>query len=155
MSEATDPFSQIDAALWAQAEADADFTASVRAGNRRRTGVKVGRLPADAPEVDLFPVPGGAIDLFQTSSSSRFIQNFAFAVKTQTQTPAEGIFPIKWILIRAMAQAQDKLGLPELVTKVRFTDSVETRENELARNGWQMLLGVTVEFRVANTSLQT
>ena len=151
----SDPFSQIHLALWAQLESHTGFTDMVKVGNRvKKTDLKQRLMPNDAPRVGIFPAPGGGVDLFQTSSASRFVQNFSVEMQTNNQWPEDALFPLKWEIVKAMAKADDQLGMPSLVTKVRITDAAESREDAAGQSaGWAGVLTISVEFRVANTTL--
>lgn len=115
MSE-VDPFTQIFNAFWEMLEASEDFCRLVPLNNRRKESVtsrlvqKPSVQSADLPEVYVVPT-SITPHLNSTSNSSCFTVSWEIRVTTGDQRATQKILELSWVIIRALANWQTKLGV--------------------------------------------
>lgn len=145
-----DPFTQLINRLWEILESDARFTARFRLKNRKKLqrDTKDIRSNADLEELELVPV-GSTVGLKDTWNRTRVTQRFALRFATEKPEVDRELFPIKWILVTALAKSGADLGL-SFVYNVNVTDNQETLSQTLefkqGKSGWTGSLGIEVEM---------
>ena len=164
-----DPFTQVYSALWNLLESHAEFTGLVKLANRIRYVADADRRPgkpqvtaSDLPEVRIVPA-GGPIRVAPSSTSGcSVVEDFLVQIASGDQRLQQAAFPVKWQVLRALANGRDQLGLP-FVRKLRCVEARETLSpapgaagNAAADRGvggWSVLLRVSVEMWFSNDDL--
>ena len=105
-----DPITTVYNALWGILEADAEFTALVKAGNRikfsgdNQNPLKDQAITSDYPEVRIVS-QGSVPHVLRTSNSSSLIKTFAIQILSGDQRLDAIQFPLEWIIYRALASS--------------------------------------------------
>ena len=166
-----DPFSQMEAALWAAIEGDSVLSQLVRPNNRIKfhgsDDEPVGDRSSDADFPELTVVPdGGSFDERSSSSSCTIRQAYIIAIKTNNTRTATAnlktINLIKWRLFVALQRQRHRnSGSPGLLAGVPgvrkfdfagYTDSIdEDTINDAGLAGWSCALRIelTAVFDIA------
>jgi hypothetical protein len=162
-----DPFSAIHNRLWAVLEAVPQITAAVPERNRvkadRRGPAKTATRSGLAALLDILPAPGGGGSFKSSSSSATFVQNFVIRLRTPDPELTRTVFPLKWRILSALANAGDNLGLG-FVTQIALVDLDEPLapldgttdpDEDPAPPGWAAVVGVSVRFNVSTAELMS
>lgn len=171
MADATDPLSLVYNALWDLLEAHTGLTGLVAVGNRVKydafgmVSSKDVLQDADVPEVAIIPI-GLTYGLQISSSSTEFVQRYAAELVTGTSQLAQtgGFLPVKWEVIRALADWQSVLTAltwesQNFVKTLRggdLTDSLLRDGGPGARKitGWRSLMMFEVTMYLTTASIQ-
>ena len=147
----TDPWTQVLNRLWAILEANAAFAALVKPGNRikftdtaNQNPIKENIQAGDLPEVTIEPTT--AQDQWAyTSTSVGFTQVWSVKLATNDMRLVGAASPLRWIVVKTLFEAGDKIGL-DFVVSTRISpcllntyDPVENRGTK----GWTVLCTLT------------
>lgn len=160
-----DPFSAIHGRLWEILEAVPQITGPVPAANRiradKRGPAKTATRSGLSALLDILPAPGGGGNFRSSSSSATFVQNFVIRLRTPDPELTRTVFPLKWRILSALANAGDNLGLP-FVTQIAIVDLDEPlapadgnvdADEDPAPPGWAAVVGISVRFNVSLAEL--
>ena len=158
------PFTLVYDALWDLAEANSNLMQWIATNNRRKydswIGIKENISSADLPELALLTDGGNGIYYF-TSSESRFLRYYSWAITTGDYN-INGIYnQVCWELYRAMSNFCSVLSQLTwdsriFVTKANLADLREgTLLTDLNRNikGWASIWRAEVEMTFSTKSL--
>lgn len=160
----TNPFSQIKDALRGYLGRHWDAMdpinpAKVRVANRwMHKGLKQYFQAADLPAVDIRAAEGVDSKPFATSDTGLFARNFELGIATDDRSQEDpSLDQVEWELIRVAAQAAiERLGLPNLVTKVETVNTRQTREDPSESRGrgtWTGVVTIAVGFQVPRAAI--
>lgn len=166
MSAPVTPFSKVFDEIWNLLEANSDFTNIVSLGNRikfnndnTRDPLKENVASEDMPEVVL-ATSGAAINLGNTSSSTRVAQNYSLIVNTGDLRINTYINTINWLFLCCLSDWHTSLtaltwcGLP-FVKTVRVAGVVvgqSQQERNRGITGWGAVWNIEVEMFFAKSS---
>lgn len=165
-----DPYTTVAAALWMILEADADFVAIVKPGNRikfmglARDPIKEQVSGADLPEVRIVVSSSSP---HQKGSSNMTTDRVTFEIQVSSgdQRIDKWHLPLKWIVFKAMARARMKwtqLGTQikwnggRFISEVKAATATEgVSQTDLNRGimGWSAVWAVEVEMFFALSDL--
>lgn len=150
MAVETDPLSQIHQAIWEILEASNLFTGMVRPenrvklfGDRKGDPFKEQIREGDLPEVRVIPV-SQEINTHATSNSLRVLYRWEIQVSTGEKRLLPVIFPLSWIVLRALYNWSTKMNLltwggETFVVRSELTETLfGVTDKDLARGvpGW-------------------
>lgn len=156
----SDPITLVYDALWSILENSDDFTNAVLVGNRIKFSgtntapIKEETITNDYPEVRIVSV-SSTPHIFRTSNGSSLVKQFAIQILTGDQRVTEKLFPLEWIIYRALVNGLSTLlGLEwngkkfvKNVTPISVGDSFRTdRELTPAIRGWLSVWACNVEM---------
>ena len=152
LTSSSNPFTLIYEALWDLLESDTDFTDNVRPANRikftssSRDPRKKALQDADAPYVEIAPSDGN-IEFYSTSEAHVFEMQYDIRVFTGDLRVNKKLYPLVWIIIKALSNANDTLDL-DYVQSVRVSSlDVMEFDKDLNRgtSGWGFAIKVLVK----------
>lgn len=176
-TQSTDPFSQVERALWTMLEAHEGFTDRVRSGNRVKFSGGNSRSPmkdevsaADLPEVRI--IPAGKVEQLEIDSTACHVAGtWQIQIATGDQRTDEAgdlagsdkaygasVFPVQWEILRALQGWRTHIKTltwsgETFVTafKIGGPTSEGTTDTDLNRGvkGWSSILSVTVFMHFA------
>jgi len=157
------PFKVIERGLWTLLEANAQFADLVKLQNRIKYSVTAqpnpgadARLDSELPEVSLRP--NGCKWSNRGSNSTVIDQTFAIDVLTGDKRTTWYYSDVKWALIQVVVKSLRTLpswSMPTGCTLLKVwydgsTDELEAGEG--IRDGWTMLMNITVSFHMNETT---
>ena len=160
MSAPITPFSKVYDEIWNLLEADVDFTNLFAVGNRikfnddeTRDAIKQNVTTEDLPEV-MLSVSGAAVNLGNTSSSTRIAQTYALIVNTGDMRVNRYINAINWLFLCKLNSWNTSLSallwVGETFVKTVRVTSVNTGQSQQDRNrgihGWGAVWNIEVEM---------
>lgn len=164
-----DPYTLTYRALWAMLERSDRFSAVVRPGNRiKLDGVDRAPFKEDISEADLPEVRIVEIDstpqLYRASNCDTDTVKYEIQVSTGDQRLTRLLYPLKWIIFCAMADATDYLrqavvwhGTNPVVSAlpVSVASGVSTLDLNRGLKGWSGVWAVQVQFAFASNLIRS
>ncbi len=164
---ADNPLTRVYDAIWDLFTGVTEFSEFFNVGNiidfsdeSTRDPLKINAATEDMPECILVP-ENMTPNLFDSSSSTKIIQNYAFIIHTGDLRLHAYILKINWIALVALKNWKTTLGQLQwkgenFVKVVRIQDSTIGRtegERERRINGWSSIFRVSVEMHLKTENI--
>jgi len=154
-----DPFTLVARSIWDTLEAHTRFADLVPANNRiklidgARDPIKDQISVEDLPEVRMLPA-GSSFHAHRTSNSTSCMQRYALQVSTGDIRMNKWLFPVKWIIFRALKDWPTTLGTVLWNTKVfvknvilnEAADGINEADLSRGIKGWSTIWSCEVEM---------
>ncbi len=161
----SDPFTTVYDALWAHMETVSALTDLVLGGNRikfdNKNPIRDRESTTDTPELRI--IPTGAQPLTPMSSNStEFIEQYEVAISTGDQRLGASLFPLRWVLFKALGSAQAAMIAVDLstwnakVTKISIvavSDGAGKSDQDRGIEGWATFWEVLIQMVFQTSSL--
>lgn len=156
----TDPFSETQATLELILRESIDLSAFVDTGDQVDDGQpKTITAPSDYGEWRVLPALGGGVLPRVSSNGTTIIQNFEIGLDTDNEDVKMALFPMKFLVIRALLKAtreDDTFGLPYIL-KWAFQDIREDANDSQYRRGvpgWTSVIVISISMQFSTSDLE-